>query len=197
MTTIPDQPRRIVTGLRPNGLSCFARSEEVESVGRLPGAPELVEVYRMFAWDELPVRLPVDGTTVRIEGSPSAEETPEAIRRTASLPSGDGFRVSYVRFNPRPAGMEPKLEDYGAWHWHDTMVIQTLIAGELVMMLDDGSEKTLRPGDMVFQTGTNHAWDVRNEEGAVLAITVLPAVREGMSPPDHTRLVGEATPGTQ
>jgi len=45
-------------------------------------------------------------------------------------------------------------------HMHRTQSLDygVVLSGELVMQLDDGSETRLKPGDVVVQRGTNHAW---------------------------------------
>jgi mannose-6-phosphate isomerase-like protein (cupin superfamily) len=47
-------------------------------------------------------------------------------------------------------------------HRTRTLDYVVVIEGELVLILDD-SEATLRPGDVVVQRGTDHAWENRSE----------------------------------
>jgi quercetin dioxygenase-like cupin family protein len=178
-------PRRIVTGLREDGVSTFSRVEEVEQVdypSTYPGLaddPERpIEIHRMWAIDSLPLTLPVDGLTPPIDASPSPEETPEALRRTSPQPRAGGVRATLIKYRPG-IHKPPRL------HWHDTFDLQWLIAGELVTIMDDGNEVVMRPGDLVVQHGTNHAWEARGEEGAVLALVQLGVEREGVRPPEE------------
>jgi uncharacterized cupin superfamily protein len=53
-------------------------------------------------------------------------------------------------------------------HSTDTIDILTVISGELVMVTE-GAETILRPGDSVVQRGTAHAWSNR---GASVAVAV-------------------------
>jgi uncharacterized cupin superfamily protein len=46
-------------------------------------------------------------------------------------------------------------------HRTRTLDYVVVIEGELVLILDD-SEVTLRPGDVVVQRGTDHAWENRS-----------------------------------
>jgi hypothetical protein len=161
MSTVPcvtdEHPRRYVTGLRPDGVSHFAVDEQVEPVPAPWGG---LEVYTM--WEaELPFELP-DG---------------EARRAPAS---GD-IRVLIVRYFPGESVGKPFAQP----HWHDTVDVQILISGELVQRLDDGSEVTMRPGDVIIQTGTSHAWEARGEQGAVLALVMHSATRVGPAPPEE------------
>lgn len=50
-------------------------------------------------------------------------------------------------------------------HRTQTIDYVVVIAGELVLILDD-SEVTLKPGDVVVQRGTDHAWENRGSEVA-------------------------------
>jgi hypothetical protein len=50
-------------------------------------------------------------------------------------------------------------------HRTQTLDYVVMIEGELVLLLDD-SEVTLRPGDVVVQRGTDHAWENRSDRVA-------------------------------
>jgi quercetin dioxygenase-like cupin family protein len=51
--------------------------------------------------------------------------------------------------------MEP---DHPGMHTTDTVDYDIIISGELWLELDDGKEVRLKPGDIVVQNGTRHAW---------------------------------------
>jgi hypothetical protein len=195
MTGVADfgKPRRIVTGMRPDGQSYFARVEEVEEVDYEFGYPALakqgedrdLEIYRIWASDQLPVKLPADGRAAPLASEPTADETPDALRRTTPQPAGpEGMRISLLKFKH---GDRYAPADGPRLHWHNTFDIQWVVAGELVIIMDDGTEETLRPGDAVVQHGTNHAWEVRSPEGAVVCLFMLGASRVGASPPAENR----------
>jgi hypothetical protein len=181
------KPKRIVTGLREDGISYFARVEDVEEIDyaavypdsppkRPPGSSQS---HRMWAWDQLPT-LPTDGLAPLLERAVQAEDTPTALSRTSAFPPVGGARINLIKFPPLAPGDPVKP---GKLHWHDTVNLQWLIEGELVILLDDGNEVTMYPGDLVIQHGTNHAWEVRTEKGAVLAVVILSTERTGISPP--------------
>jgi quercetin dioxygenase-like cupin family protein len=152
-----EHPRRIVTGLRPDGISYFAVNEQME-----PEEPPFggLEVYE--AWNaELPFELP-DG-----------EER--------QAPVTGSVQVFIVRYFPGQSLGRP----FANVHWHDTVDVQILISGELVQRLDDGSEVTMRPGDVIIQNGTSHAWEARGEQEALLALVMHSATRVGVAPPDE------------
>ncbi len=53
-------------------------------------------------------------------------------------------------------------------HRTSTLDYVVVLQGEIVLVLDD-SEVTLRPGDVVVQRGTDHAWENRASEPARMA----------------------------
>jgi quercetin dioxygenase-like cupin family protein len=149
----------MVTGLRPDGVSEFAISESVEPDHTYAGL-ELFPIWQA----ELPFELPIGGGALPERQSPA---------------SGN-VNVVLVRYLP---GQSPDLP-FTHPHWHDTVDVQIVISGEIVQGLDDGSDVTLRPGDVVIQTGTSHSWEVRSEEGALVALVMHSATRVGLAPSD-------------
>jgi hypothetical protein len=85
----------------------------------------------------------------------------------------------------RRTSLEP-LTDQQAWrrgpglkcaaNLH-TIDFEVALSGEVMLELDDGVEKVLRPGDTVVQNGTRHRWGNRGNEPAVLALFVVGAHR--------------------
>jgi quercetin dioxygenase-like cupin family protein len=177
-------PRRIVTGQREDGTSVFARVEDAEEDARTTagGRDHGVVVHRIWADDRLfPIPLPFLGAAVPLASEPTAEQSAEALRTSSPHAGPGGLRVSLIKFMPNQGGREFGL------HWHDTLDVQWLFAGELTIGLDDGSEVTLRPGDAVIQHGTNHRWRT-GPEGAVAALVMLGVERDGVAPPPDTQV---------
>ncbi|EXJ76397.1 uncharacterized protein A1O5_00905 [Cladophialophora psammophila CBS 110553] len=52
--------------------------------------------------------------------------------------------------------------DVSPWHSTSSVDLGFIMAGEIVLMLDGGEEKTLSAGDMFIQQATNHAWANRS-----------------------------------
>jgi quercetin dioxygenase-like cupin family protein len=174
------RPRRIVTGQRDDGASVIARADEVEPDSRSDGANGVL-VHRMWADDAfLDRELPVVGAAVPLSSGSTEATTAEALRTSSRHAKPGGLRVSLLYFLPNEGGRAYPL------HWRDTFDFEWLIAGELTLGLDDGSELTLRPGDVVIQQGTSHSWQV-GSAGAVVGLVLLGAKRDGVSPPGETR----------
>jgi len=49
-----------------------------------------------------------------------------------------------------------------------------VLEGEVVLLLSD-SERVLRPGDVVIQRGTDHAWENRSEKPARMVFILIDA----------------------
>jgi quercetin dioxygenase-like cupin family protein len=181
------QPRRIITGTGADNKSYFARVEEVGERGTLG---EVIG-YSMWAADK-PAAYPLDGKSAALLSEPTPEETPEALRLNASPHPGlDGFRANLIKFPPAKAGKR----FFADFHWHDTLDLLWVIAGELTVGLEDGSEQTARPGDLIVQHGTNHYWR-SGPDGAVVGLVMLGATRVGSEPPklhyeDHSSRLPE------
>ena len=50
-----------------------------------------------------------------------------------------------------------------------------IIKGEVDMLLDEGEARALKPGDVVIQRGTNHAWVNHGTEPALLVAVLVDA----------------------
>lgn len=171
--------RRVVTGHDDAGRSVFASDEQVPPItlAAVPGAA----FHRLWEGDEAP--------TFPDAGKPGAH--------TTYFPAVGGYRFGFVTLPPagsRPADLDPatvlgELEaklpgmaahmepDEPGMHTTDTIDFEVVIAGEIVLELDDGAEKVLRPGDTVVQNGTRHRWHNRGSEPAVFAVFIAGATR--------------------
>jgi len=64
------------------------------------------------------------------------------------------------------------------FHSTDSIDVQTLLEGELILLLDE-EETTIRTGDSVVLRGQSHAWENRSDSPATLLVTLVGARREG------------------
>ena len=72
--------------------------------------------------------------------------------------------------------MEP---DDPGMHTTDTIDMEVILSGEVILELDDGEERLLRAGDTVIQNGTRHRWRNPGSEPCVMAIFMVGAHRAG------------------
>ena len=172
--------RRVVTGHDSSGRSVFASDERVG-----PFQPELFPGWAFHAlWggDATPT-FPDDG-----RHPPAANY----------FPGLDGFRFSFSTIppanTPAPDGIdlaaaEAEVEgtmpgllshmepDDPGMHTTDTIDMEVILSGEVILELDDGEERLLRPGDTIVQNGTRHRWRNPGREPCVMAIFMLGAAR--------------------
>jgi mannose-6-phosphate isomerase-like protein (cupin superfamily) len=170
----------VVTGHDAQGRSVFVADEMLEP-GRARALPGW-EFLAVWGGDETPV-WPDDGAE------------PEW---TAYFPRPGGFRFSFSTVPP--AGLEPPPDldpDEGAaeierllpgllehmepddpgMHTTDTIDLEVILSGEVIIELDDGAERLLRPGDTVVQNGTRHRWRNPGPEPCLMAIFMVGARR--------------------
>lgn len=175
--------RRVATGHDESSKAVFASDEEVDPVlvELLPGSA----FHILWGGDEPPT-YPDGG---------SAGSEPD--QRTYFPPVG-GHRFGLVTFPPAGTQAPPDLDFSAAMaeverqlpgmlahaepenpgmHTTDTIDFEVILSGELVLELDDGAEKVLRPGDTVVQNGTRHRWHNRAAEPATMAVFMAGARR--------------------
>ena len=172
--------RRVVTAHDESGRSVFAADEEVEpiTVMAFPGWA----FHALWGGDRTPI-FPDDG-------SPPPW--------TTYFPGVEGFRFSFSTIPPAgaepPDGIEPvaaeaeveralpgllaQMEpDDPGMHTSDTIDLEVILRGEVILELDDGAERLLRAGDTVVQNGTRHRWRNPGPEPALMAVFMLGARR--------------------
>jgi mannose-6-phosphate isomerase-like protein (cupin superfamily) len=171
--------RRVVTGHSPDGKAVFASDEELQpvTVPYMPG----YEFHLVWGADE-PPRFPDAGK--------------EPAHQMYFPPVG-GFRFGVFTLPPEssvvlpddldPAGAEAAIEaalpgmtsylepDAPGMHTTATVDYEMIVAGRIILELDDGAQVTLGPGDTVVQNGTRHAWRNPFDEPATFVVTLVGA----------------------
>jgi quercetin dioxygenase-like cupin family protein len=140
------RPRRIVTGHDPSGKSV------VLSDGPSPRTTDIgtAAFHEVWVTDQTPV--------------PIAATEPEPTERPIRVPPPrNGVMIRYTEMEP--GGESPM-------HRTQTLDVGVVLEGETWLLLDDGSETRVGPGDAVVQRGTNHAW-VNRSDRPVLMLFVL------------------------
>ncbi len=107
----------------------------------------------------------------RTQGTPIVPDGGDDPTRTMtshfSAPGGTSFII--IQF---PGNAETHM------HTTDTVDYATVMSGEIWLILDDGAEVHLTPGDCVVQNGTQHAWHNRTPEPCVMAGVTVGAERQ-------------------
>lgn len=160
-------PRRVVTGHDGDGVSTVLGDGAPPVVTRIPRAG--VTFAEMWSTGSTPASLDAQ--------EPDPTEGPVRIP-----PPRAGTRIRINEFRPG------HLQDGRQSRWHRTETVDygIMISGELVLLLED-REVVLRPGDVVVQRGTNHAWANRGDEVARIAFVLVdgefePALAEQLGP---------------
>jgi len=179
--------RRVVTGHDAAGKAIFVRDEWVDplTAALLPGS----EFHQLWAGDA-PPSFPDDGSLPAI---------------TTYFPAVGGFRFGQFSIPPEstpPPGDDVDMEaavaevdaklpgllahmepDAPGMHTTSTIDFEVVLDGEVWLELDDGVEVHLQPGDCVVQNGTRHAWRNHGDVTARLAVILLGAHHDKVTPP--------------
>ncbi|MBI2767073.1 MAG: cupin domain-containing protein [Chloroflexi bacterium] len=176
--------RRVVTGNAPDGKAVIASDGEVPRVVRLPGMPDFA-IAAVWATDW------------NMTAVPGSEDPTAQMTTFVPGPAGTRFLISVLP--PDSAGVEPGTDieelmqaqarelpglaeamerDHPGMHTTDTVDYDIIMSGELYLELDDGAEVHLKPGDIVIQTGTRHAWRNRGPGPCVMYSVLVGAPRQ-------------------
>ena len=173
--------RRVVTGHDGSGKAVFVSDERVAPVEPtlLPGS----SFHRLWGADA-PPSFPDDGA-------------PPIDASAAYFPPVGGFRFGLFTLPPAGApGPGPDVDipaalaeaeallpgllghierDDPGMHTTATIDFEVVLAGEVVLELDDGATVRLGPGDTVVQNGTRHRWSNPGDVPATLAVFICGA----------------------
>ncbi|MDJ0790864.1 MAG: cupin domain-containing protein [Acidimicrobiia bacterium] len=171
--------RRVVTGHDDRGKAVVVSDEQIEpiTVSVAPGS----EFVSLWGSDE-PQTYPDSGENP----APKQWFPPLAGFRfviftvppegPAELP--EDMEAAVAEMDARLPGMVATLDmDDLGMHTSDTTDFVVVLAGELVLELDEGAEVMLRPGDTVIQSGTRHRWRNPGSVQAVAAGAMVGAHR--------------------
>jgi hypothetical protein len=161
---------RIVTGHDAAGKAVVTARGPLPHVAEISAIPGTV-FHEVWATQGMPAPVgngadpttgplvlppPPLGTRIRFVDIPP--DTPDFLAQGAAKMKdaftqiGDAAASTVQAHSPHPLMHRTESVDYGV-----------VIAGELTLILDD-SEVPLRPGSVVVQRGTNHAWANRSDQ---------------------------------
>jgi len=173
--------RRIVTGEAENGRSLIVLDAPPSGEIGAPGMGGLYEIWHEALGETLdpqdardrgetaailsPARGHVKVRWFVIEPPPEGAP-PEAIKAAARARFAEFGAAAHLRDQDR----------HPAMHQTDTIDIICLISGEASLIVDDG-ETRLKPGQIVIQRGTSHAWTAHGGPALFLAVLIDRAQR--------------------
>ncbi|MDX1941563.1 MAG: cupin domain-containing protein [Saprospiraceae bacterium] len=172
--------RRIVTGHDADGKAIIisdAPPVHTQLVGG-PGGPTFIEIWHTLETpalihaqptgvdeDSLVLPPPKNGTRIRvIEFPPEGEE----IRKLTGADAAAKFKsMGDEKASTSAAGAPHPL-----MHRTETLDYGIVLEGEITLVLDRG-ETTIQAGDIVIQSGTNHAWANRSGKVCRMAFVLI------------------------
>jgi quercetin dioxygenase-like cupin family protein len=147
--------RRIVTGHDANGKAIIETDERMTGTSR----PGRAGIARCEIWST--DRMPVDNSDVA-----AVAQREGFVKRYNYVGSSQGTVVRITEFAPG----SPKF-----MHRTETVDYAILLSGECDLEMDDGVTVHLKPGDVVVQRGTMHAWVNNGTQPCVFAFILIDA----------------------
>src|SRR5712672_4822354 len=160
--------RRVITGHDASGKAIVASDERMTGVS----APARPYISRCEIWST--DKMPVDNS----DAAAAAQKKGFVVRHNY-VGSGQGTVIRITEFAPGA----PKF-----MHRTETIDYALLLSGECDLELDRGEIVPMKPGDIVVQRGTMHAWVNNGTAPAVFAFILTdadPAKIEGQELNTH------------
>lgn len=170
--------RRIITTNNASGQSVYlldggaAKTLAVEEAGLAEiwsaslGSDLLSDDDRLSDQD---VRLEPDGNAVKVRWFTVPPEDAAQSSEEREAAAAFGFAAAGATHARVDTSRHPMM------HKTDTLDVIILIKGSIELLLDDGEPRTLKPGDVVIQKATNHAWINHGAETALLVAVLINA----------------------
>ncbi|WOE75790.1 hypothetical protein [Alterisphingorhabdus coralli] len=177
MAAFDDALRRIITGDTPEGDSFIMIDDGPSSTMGDVDAGGLFEIWEDIASGSLDPKATDDlGTDKPVLG-----------------PRKGNFQVRWFVVNPLPEGVpKPQLDvlvkqafaqadgdrhmidqsRHPAMHETHSIDVICLLKGEVSLILESGEPTRLKPGNVVIQRGTNHAWEAHGGPALLLAVLI-------------------------
>ncbi|WP_133917388.1 cupin domain-containing protein [Streptomyces sp. NBC_00582] len=170
--------RRVVTGVSPSGKPVIVSDGEPPRTRRYTHTPGFA---RSLVWNTSAPAVPSeDPTADLVSFVPAPGET---IALTVTFPPASVY--ADPAWDPAAAGAEqleatPGLTelfepDNPGMHTTPTVDYGVVLSGEIVLDLDGGETAVLRPGDLVVQNATRHAWRNTTSEPATMFFVLMGA----------------------
>ena len=175
--------RRVVTGHTPEGKSVFVSDGAPSRAVTISGLKDF-SITAVWATDHGMTAVPgsIDPTPAMTTFVPGEGGTRFLI--TVLPPAGQGLEpgtdpaiVAAAMLTDLPGLAHAMEPDHPGMHTTDTVDYDIIISGELWLELDDGREVRLKPGDIVVQNGTRHAWRNKGKKPCVMYSVLVGAPR--------------------
>lgn len=181
MQQFAETMRRVITGDDTNGKSVVILDGPPSGMSGDPALGGLFEIWHEALAGQLDPRETHDRGETKSVLSPAAGHV--KVRWFAISPTPEGAPPDMVRALARERFAAFEAEDHltdqdrhPAMHQTDSLDIICLISGEASLILDD-SETRLKPGQIVIQRGTSHAWTAHGGPALFLAVLIDRAMK--------------------
>lgn len=169
--------RRVVTGHTVDGHATVHIDDAAQETLEFPTWPDAgcTELWRT---DEAPADLDTGEDRAQpMQHDPSPHGS---LFRVVQIPPEGVSRVGdpdavYDAMGSAHRPEVPNAEQHPTMHRTDSLDYLVVISGVLTMIMGDGSEVDLHPGDCVVQQGTDHAWANRGYDIVQLAAVLIDA----------------------
>ena len=160
--------RRIVTGHNAQGKSIFVSDGQSPATYERAGGTIISDYWVT--------------TATPADNSGNADGAPKSF--SLHPPHGGSvFRIIDLppdskRYGDNPAAARPDHAIEGrhpGFHKTDTIDYAIVLDGEVWAMMDEGEDKLMKPGDVLVQRGTSHAWSNRSDKNCVIAFILIDA----------------------
>jgi hypothetical protein len=171
--------RRVVTGHGADGRATIVADEPVARwVPRkaIPGMEDAV-VWSTAA----PPSAPRDGADPTAAVTSVVPAPGETRLLTVTMPpaevfAAEGFDAAAAAAEDAEVvpGLAERLDpDEPGMHTTPTVDYVIVVEGEVVLVMEDGSEATVRAGDVVVQNATRHGWQNRTDSPATMLVVFV------------------------
>lgn len=177
---ISETMRRIITEEK-DGRSCALIDGAPASVlGEEQGDAVLAEIWSAA----LDPQSLLHGEDTLAGATPTLEPEPGSVKvRWFTVPPddpsvSDADKDALAEFAFALAGASHARVDtsrHPMMHKTDTLDVIVCVKGAVTLLLDDGEARGLKPGDVVIQRATNHAWVNEGDETAILVAVLMNA----------------------
>jgi hypothetical protein len=151
----------VVTGTGPGGKSRVA-ADGAAPITSLDGYPG-VEIARLWSTDSAEM---LDSSGMERDSA-----------RDGLYPPPGGTRFVRITYPPGFGASDPDADasKFGRLLMHRTATIDygVILAGELTLVLEDGSQSTVAAGDVIVQNGVVHGWRNTASTTAIAAFVLV------------------------
>ena len=176
--------RRIVTGHDDDGKAIIIADGPTPGVKTTPNRPGVI-FHNMWTTTTAPARYdspkeatsvdlplppPTNGTVFRLIEFPPESQIEQVDDETAKKAFEEYGAKGALQHGEN--NTEKSTNKHAFMHRTETVDYAICLSGEMTMLLDD-SEVIMKPGDVMVQRGTNHAWVNRGKEYCTMAFILI------------------------